>query len=341
MKIATRDIEAQVRRLSPSYVAVLLYGPDEGLVRERAEKIARQIVEDLTDPFLVANLDPADLKSEPARLADEVAAISMMGGRRVIRVDGAAENVTAAVGALLDDPKGDGLVVVTAGNLRPASNLRKLFEKAKNAATLPCYEDNRAALENLILDVMRENGLSLDPDAMNFLQANLGSDRMVSRGELQKLALYMVKADDRTVRLEDVQACVGDSGSLTLDMISAATLGGDLRGLDSSLFKAFNRGENPIPILRGVARRLQRLHLARGFMEQGMSVDQAMGKLVPRVFAMETRSFKAELHKWTTGRLGGAMDIVATAERECKTTGMPVQAICARACLRIANAARG
>ncbi|MBT7582049.1 MAG: DNA polymerase III subunit delta, partial [Kordiimonadaceae bacterium] len=82
MKISYRDIDAQVRKLSPGYQAVLIYGPDEGLVRERATKIAKQVVEDLQDPFLVANIDPDSLKSEPGILADEAAAISMMGGRR-------------------------------------------------------------------------------------------------------------------------------------------------------------------------------------------------------------------------------------------------------------------
>jgi len=343
MKLSYRDIDAQVRKLSPQYLAVLVYGPDEGLVRERATKIAKQVVADLQDPFLVANIEPDSLKSEPGLLADEAAAISMMGGRRVVRIEGAAENTTAAAKSFLDNPIGDGLIVISAGNLRPTSGLRKLFEKAKNAAALPCYEDNQASLDALIHEVMRENGLSIDADASAFLQMNLGSDRLVSRSELNKLALYMGgegKRESDMVTLDDVAACVGDSGALTIDTITSATLSGDLRKLDDSLFKAFNRGENAIAVLRSLLRKIQRMHLACGYMDQGFSVDQAMGKLIPKVFAMESRRFKADLGKWTTGRLASAMSITSSAEEDCKTTGMPVEAICARACLRIANAAK-
>lgn len=343
MKLSYRDIDAQVKKLSPQYLAVLVFGPDEGLVRERATKIAKQVVDDLQDPFLVANIDADKLKSEPGILADEAAAISMMGGRRVIRVDNAAENATKAAGSFLENPIGDGLIVLTAGNLRPTSGLRKLFEKAKNAAALPCYEDNQASLDTLIHEVMRENGLSIDADAASFLQMNLGSDRLVSRSELNKLALYMGAAGSREsdmVTFDDVAACVGDSGALSIDTITSATLSGDLRGLDNSLFKAFNRGESPIAVLRSLLRKIQRMHLARGYMDQGFSADQAMGKLIPRVFAMEARNFKADLSKWNTGRLASAMSITSEAEQGCKTTGMPVEAICARACLRIANAAK-
>lgn len=343
MKLSYRDVDAQVRKLSPQYLAVLVYGPDEGLVRERATKIAKQIVEDLQDPFLVANINPDTLKSEPGILADEAAAISMMGGRRVIRVEGAAENATKAAASYLENPIGDGLIVVSAGNLRPTSGLRKLFEKSKNAATIACYEDNQASLDTLIHEVMRENGLSIDSDAGSFLQMNLGSDRLVSRSELNKLSIYMGLEGAREsdmVTLDDVSACVGDSGALTIDTITNATISGDLRRLDNTLFKAFNRGENAITVLRSLIRKIQRLHLARGYMDQGFSADQAMGKLIPKVFAMETRQFKMDLVKWTTGRLANAMTITTSAEQDCKTTGMPVEAICARACLRIANAAK-
>jgi len=343
MKLSYRDIDAQVRKLSPQYLAVLVYGLDEGLVRERATKIAKQVVADLQDPFLVANIEPDSLKSEPGLLADEAAAISMMGGRRVVRIEGAAENTTAAAKSFLDNPIGDGLIIISAGNLRPTSGLRKLFEKAKNAAALPCYEDNQASLDALIHEVMRENGLSIDADASVFLQMNLGSDRLVSRSELNKLALYMGaqgKRESDMVTLDDVTACVGDSGALTIDTITSATLSGDLRKLDDSLFKAFNRGENAIAVLRSLLRKIQRMHLACGYMDQGFSADQAMGKLIPKVFAMEARRFKADLGKWTTRRLASAMSITSNAEEDCKTTGMPAEAICARACLRIANAAK-
>ncbi|MDC0080983.1 DNA polymerase III subunit delta [Emcibacteraceae bacterium] len=343
MKVYPRDVDTQVTKLSPQYLAVLVFGPDEGLVRERSSKIAKQVVQDLKDPFLVANIDPNNLKSEPGLLADEAAAISMMGGRRVIRIDGASENATKAAQAFLENPIGDGLIIITAGNLRPTSGLRKLFEKAKNALAIACYEDTHASLDALIHEVMRENNLSIDADASSFLQLNLGSDRLVSRSELNKLAVYMgpsEKRQDDIVSLEDVVACIGDSGTLSIDNIISATTSGDLRKLDDSIFKAFNRGENPIAILRSLLRKIQRMHLARGYMDQGFSAEDAMGKLVPKVFVMEARTFKADLSKWTTGRLASAMSITSDAEQDCKTTGMPVEAICARACLRIANAAK-
>jgi len=338
MKLTKNDISVQVRQLSSAYRAVLIYGRDEGLVRERAEKIAHQIVDDLQDAFLVANIDPNRLKSEPFLLADEAAAISMMGGRRVIRVDGAGDMVTGAVKSYLDNPAGDGLIIMTGGSLRTSSSLVKLVTSAKNAAVIPCYEDDPGSLRDLVFEVMGEHNLKVEPAAVAYLQDALGGDRMVSRGELEKLALYIGR--DQTVTLKDVRACIGDSGSLTLDMIANATTGGDLKLLDDSLFRAFNRGDNPIPILRNLARRLQKLHLVRGSIDQGIPAEKAVKTAVYSPYSPEKKVILAQLAKWSSAKLANALEVVMEAETECKVTGVPAQAICARACLRIANAAR-
>ena len=103
-------------------------GPDAGLVQERAEKLLKSVVADLTDAFNVADLSEAVLLADPARLADEAAAISMMGGRRVVRVRGAGNDLADLFEEFLDDPPGDALVVVEAGDLakgtRPAQAVR-------------------------------------------------------------------------------------------------------------------------------------------------------------------------------------------------------------------------
>src|SRR6185437_13779323 len=127
----------------------LVYGPDAGLVQERAEKLLKSVVPDLTDPFNVSDLSEAVLLNDPARLADEAAAISMMGGRRVVRVRGASNDLADLFESFLDDPPGDALVVVEAGDLNKGTGLRKLFEADKAAAAIACYADTVRNLEEV------------------------------------------------------------------------------------------------------------------------------------------------------------------------------------------------
>ena len=91
MKVAAGQVEGFLRRLDPQIRAVLLFGPDAGLVRERADTLARAVCPDLRDPFRVAELTAATLVADPARLADEAAQISLMAGRRVVRLRDAGD----------------------------------------------------------------------------------------------------------------------------------------------------------------------------------------------------------------------------------------------------------
>ncbi len=101
----------------------------------------KSVVDDLGDAFRVSDLDDSALSGDPARLSDEAAAISMLGGRRVVRVRGAGNNLAKLFDAFLADPKGDALVVVEGGDLAKGTGLRKVFEEADNACAIACYPD--------------------------------------------------------------------------------------------------------------------------------------------------------------------------------------------------------
>lgn len=337
MKLQGGRIEAFVARPDPKARAVLVYGPDTGLVRERVERLMRTVVDDPGDPFRVADLTPDDLKQDPARLLDEAAALSLSGGRRVVRLRDAADAVAAKVKSFLEDPKGDALVILQAGDLAKTSSLRKLCEGADNAAALPCYTDEGAGLETLVRDTMGAAGLAVSTDAMGFLLSHLGGDRQLIRSELDKLVLY--KGGTGEVTLADAAACVGDSAALGLDDLAYAVADGDNATAQRVLDRLYREGTSPIAVLRMLQRHFQRLHLAVGAMQAGKSVDQAVAGLRPPVFFKVADRFKAQMRRWTVPLIGQALDLLIEAEIDCKSTGLPAEEMCARAVMQVARAA--
>lgn len=318
--------------------AVLVFGRDEGLARERADLISKQVAPDLSDPFQVAKPSGDDIKNAPSILLDEIAAISMMGGRRLVRLDGVGDEVAEAAKLVLESDVGDGLLVMTAGDLKPTSSLRKLLEGAKKALAIPCYEDNARDLMGLVQSVLADANLTATQDAATYLVDNLGSDRMISRGELDKLVLYKGPGGGQ-VTLADAEACVGDTAALGLNQIAEAVTGGNLSMLETLLERARVSGENAIAIIRTLQNRMMRIHLARGYMDTGMSAGEAIGKLRPPVFFGERDKFQREVTKWSAPKTEQALGILMEAELACKTTGNPADVICARALLRLTKAA--
>jgi len=338
MKIPATRVDGFVRRPDPAAVAILLYGPDGGLVRERAAALGATVVTDPQDPFRTVELTGDALKADPPRLADEAAALSLVGGRRLVRVRDAGDDLAGLFAAFLADPKGDALVVVEAGDLSKRSALRLTFEEAANAAALACYPDEGEGLADLAIRALAADRIGIDDDALAWLTAHLGNDRRVSRNELEKLALY-VGAGGRA-RLADVQACIGDSAATSLDDVVTAVAGGDVAAVFRALDRAYAEGVATIAILRATARHFQRLHMASGLVAAGATPDRAMQQLRPPIFFKSRGAFAAQLKRWPLQWLAAAIDRLTRAEIDCKSTGLPDETICARTLTEIARAAR-
>jgi DNA polymerase-3 subunit delta len=337
MKLAGQRVEAFLRKPDPEVIAVLLYGPDHGLVRERADRLVASAASDATDPFRVAELAADPLKDDPVRLADEAAALPFSGSRRVVRVRDAKDPLADAVRNLLE-VGGGGLVVIEAGELGPRSPLRQIFESASTAAALPCYVDEGDTLRRVIADDLATHGLLATPEAADLLASHLGADRGQTRSELEKLALY--KGGPGRVEVNDVLAVVGDAGAVSLDAIAFTACGGDFSALDRALDTASAEGLQPIPLLRAVARHLQRLLQAHAVIAKGGTARQAMDALRPAVFFRLQPQFRRQMHLWHGARLADGLVLLTETELECRRTGAPQELLCQRALLRLAELAR-
>jgi DNA polymerase-3 subunit delta len=334
MKVAPRDADRFCQAPPKAIRAVLLYGPDGGLVRERAARLAATLAPP-DDPFRVAEFAAGELKDDPARLNDEAAAIPFGGGRRVVRIRDATDTAAKLFESFLEDPPGDALVIVEAGDLGPRG-LRKVFEAAAAGAAVACYRDEGDALRQVVTQHLTAAGLTPDPAALAYLLANLGGDRALTRSELDKLVLYVGKAGGGRVTLADAATVVGDSAERTLDDLASAVAGGDLPALLRDLDRAFGEGTSPIAILRGVARHVQRLHLLRGYMAEGIAAADAIKRLRPPVFWKEAGALARQAEAWSGERLAWALGRLLETEANCKRTGAPQALLCERALSEIA-----
>ena len=156
--IKNQDADAFVARPNPAQPIVLVFGPDAGLVHERAEKLIHASVADANDPFALVRLEGDALASEPSRLAEEAHTVPLFGGKRAVWVKAGGRNFAAAVEAVLATPPVDCRIVIEAGDLRRTAPLRALCEKAKSAAVIGCYVDTERDLVRLVDDEMRRPG---------------------------------------------------------------------------------------------------------------------------------------------------------------------------------------
>ncbi len=338
MRVTTADADRFVAKPPKNLLAALIYGPDEGLVRERAEKLARTVVEDLKDPFRVAELSGDALEKDPARLADEAAAISMLGGRRLVWVRGAGNGLAGIFERVLEEPVGESLIVVESGDLQKTSALRGVFEAAGNAAAVACYPDNEGGIADLLRAALKADNVAISADALDFAVAHLGADRGTTRREIEKLLLYA--GPGKSIGLEEVRAILGDESEARVEAVCDALGEGDLKGLDVALEKLWSAGASATAILRPAMSHFQRLLQVKVATGRGESMDVAMRKGWPQIHFSRAASFKAQVSRWPEERILDALDQLLDAEALSRTTAVPVEAAVGRALFNIAAMAR-
>jgi DNA polymerase-3 subunit delta len=318
MKVPPRAVEAFVARPDPAARAVLVYGPDAGLVAERAEAICKTAVTDLGDPFAVAALTGEMVAEDPARLADEAAAVPMLGGTRLVRVAEATDGATPALKAYLGAPSPGALVVLEAGGLGPKSPLRKLCEGAQNAAAVACYVEEGAGLTRTIEGLLSACGVRAERDALAFLAGAIGGDRARVRAEVEKLALHH-GAEPGPVTLAEARAVVGDAGEAALDDRAYAVTARRPADALSVHARLAAEGTAPVLVLRVLQAHFRRLHLARARADAG-EAPEAVAKAM-RVFFKQEAAFCAAVAAWPLARLGAALARLADLEARCKSSG--------------------
>jgi DNA polymerase-3 subunit delta len=333
------DIDAYVARANSRPGIALICGPDSGLVKERTRAILAKAVDDPNDPFSLARIDGDALAEVPQRLVEEANTIPLFGGRRAVHVKAGGKNILPAVELLAGAPPGaDCRVVIEAGDLARTSPLRTFCEKSKEITVIICYVDSEREIARVIDEEMRQAGLTMTPDARALLMSLLGGDRLATRNEVQKLALYAT--GKQQVDVEDVMAVASDAAALELSTVADLAFAG--RADDVKVQYARLRSEGTLPgVIAGNAlRQVMQLHRVRLAMDAGEPLDHAINSFRPALHFKRKRAVETALQNWSSARLERSIAQFADVALDSRKRPTLADAMVERALLATAQSAR-
>jgi DNA polymerase-3 subunit delta len=331
------DVEGVLRRPNPQIGVFLFYGPDMGLINERARALAERSVDDPADPFQLIRIDGDDIASDPGRLADEAGTMGLFGGKRALWIKATSRNIAPAVDAVLKGELQDTVIVIEGGDLQKSSPLRTLCERSQKALALPCYADSGRDLGAVVDDTLKSNGFSISRDARTALIASLGGDRLATRGELSKLMLYAHGKHEIT--LEDVDAIMSDVSSLAMDAVVDAAFGGEGTELETGSRRLAAEGLHASVLLGAALRHAFMLLTARLNVEEGRSIPAVMETMRSLHFRRKPL-VERQLQKWTSDRLKQAINLLQASLLDTRRMSHLDDTIAAKTLLDIARSAR-
>lgn len=319
MKADRGQVERAMAAASDVVRLYVLYGPDEAASRELAARMGRPLGEDAER----VDLTGAMLAADPARLADEAAAMSLFGGRRHIRVESAGDEIVPAVEALLQAPAAGNPVAVIAGALRKDAKLLKLTLPHPAALVLISYVSEGANAGRLAMAIGREYGLQMRPDVAQRIADGVSADRALIARECEKFALYIDAAPDRPRDLdhEALDALGADVEEGDIGLLVNAVLSGRSDAVEAELATLSSAGTDAIPILRGVQRRLHLLAELRAGVENGNSVEAVIGAAGKAIFWKDQKTVSQQLARWRPAAIATAIERLRVAEQGYKRGG--------------------
>jgi DNA polymerase III subunit delta len=309
-----------LKSIDPKIDAILVFGGDPGLVSELASLAAKTLAEKSKPVGEILRIEDSELENDPDRLIVELRTVQMFGGPKVVRTT-ASRRITAASLAPLLDGGLTGKLIVEAGALKADDALRGMFEKSDHAAAIACYADTARDLDTMVSEILRPLKLDITTAARQLLVARLGADRALSRGEVEKLALYA--SGQPRIDVEDVEAIVGDAAEQTTDRIIAATAAGNGGLAVAECDRAIAAGENAQVLIAAIQRYFHRLHRVKSAVESGRSFDDATRTLRPPLFFKQKDEFAAHCRVWTADRLVNARGRIARAAHAARLNSPP------------------
>ncbi len=317
MKANARDIKSALERPSPDIRLYLLHGPDGSATAELANVLARAMGPDAER----VDLDGATLRSDPARLSDEAASMSLFGGARHIRVSPAGEECLEAFTALLEADHAGNPVVALAPTVKSTAKIVKLAIDSRRAMAFAAYEPSAADLERLAAAMARDHGLRPGGTTAARLAASCGGDRAVLAREIEKLALFLDAAPDRPHDLDDaaLDAIGADLGEAEMGHVVDAVVTGHTAVLGAELALLTEAGTSPIPWLRLLARRLMTLAEMKAEIDAGATQDTVFKR--HRIFFREEANTAQAIRRWNPAMLSTALTRVRNAERAVMSSG--------------------
>lgn len=280
MKIANAQIDSYIQRIANEKISgALLFGPEISVVNYRFDLVAKKIVKDLSDPFLVSHLSKERLQEDKGLLADEFFSFSMLGGRKLILIKDCDTAAAGALKLLFEDKdffkKSENFILIQAGDLDKSSSLRKLCEENLNFAAIACYEDDERAIKKFISDELMKRGVKSSSQAIEVLIEKLGKNRQIILSELEKVVLYL--GEEKNLTVDAASKISGSEAETSINefIISFASKKFDVA--INQCEKLFREGSEPIVLIRFLTNYLQKIYQAKCDIEfSGLDFEAAV-----------------------------------------------------------------
>jgi DNA polymerase-3 subunit delta len=322
---------------SAQFLNILIYGPNEGLVKNQIEQLAKNYLSQ--GDYEEISFNGKDLDDDPGSLEAIIRSVSMFFKNKIVIADGIKDKHLSIIDELVLKTPRQGVLVIREGSLNKSSKIRKFFEEHKTCLSLPCYEDDSRSIMKNIEEFTRENKFELNRDIKNYLLQSLSNDRMISKRELEKIEMFYKNSNSK-IKLEEIKILLNDSSSQNLNKMNEHVMFGNTSKSSKVISKLLSEGTSPISLVRSLINYLLRVQQTKIEMKKGNNFDSSIKILKPPVFWKDKDNFQKHCFKWPLRSIESGLNRLLETEITCKLNSKLANINCEKSILLIANDGR-
>ena len=320
-----------------NFLCLLIYGPNEGLIRERINKIVKYYSSE--QEYELLRLSGKELDEDNYSIDSYLKTVSMFSKGKVLVIDTLKDKHLPILEPIITEGPSSSILLIKSESLTKSSKIRKYFETHKLCYALACYEDDAKSLMQQIENFVKKNNLDINRDIKNYLMQSLSNDRMINNNELEKINLYIAKSD-KELSLDDIKFIMNDSSSQNLSKMNEAVMFGNSIKSSKIVNKLLSEGVSPISLLRSLMNYLIRLQKTKIEMKKGNNFENAIKNLKPPLFWKDKENFKSHCQRWPLEIIEKNLDRLLETEISCKLNNKVSILDCEKSILLIANSGK-
>ncbi len=279
-----------------NFKTILIYGENDGLKNEILKK-------NLLDNFSgeIKKYDEKDVLKIYENVISELLNKSFFENEKIIIISRVSEKILKFIKEIEDKNISDISIVIIADRLEKKSRLRQIFEKSKDFACIPVYQDDTKTLRVIAENFFKLETILVSPEIINLIVDKCNGDRGYLVSELDKIKTYL--DTQNKISTEEITKLTNLSENYSVSELVDNCLSKNRSRTVKILNENEFTTEDTILIIRTLLSKTKRILNLRKNLDLNKSIDTAINNFRPPIFWKDKDIIKKQISKWETSNL--------------------------------------
>ena len=279
------------KKIINNYRFFLIYGNNKGFIEE--------IVKDYLKPILYQNTynyDENEILQNLENFKEDILNRSFFDDKKLIIISRVTDKIFSTVEEIIKKDVKDISIILKASSLEKKSKIRNFFEKQKETACIPVYEDNYQTLDVFVKDFLRKKKIILSQQIINIIVERAKGDRINLKNELNKIEYF--SKNKKKIELEDILDLTNLAENYNVSELVDNSLAQNKKKTLYILNENNFASDDCIQIVRVYLSKLKRLLSIKSETIKNDNLDQIITSYKPPIFWKEKDIVKQQIKIW-------------------------------------------